>query len=290
MLRAHPMSQAGQSRAEYLTRMRAAWNESAHAWRRHWPIFEAGAGALSQRLVELARLQPGMRVLDLSTGLGEPALRVAQRIGPDGRVVAVDLVESMLHHAEQRAAAAGLSNLRCSAMEVEALALADQSFDAATFRWGPMLLHDPVLGLREVHRVLKPGAWLATSVWGTGRDVPFIALPGQVAEEELGLERPAPGTPGPLRMGRAGELTEALAAAGFEAIHVERFEVRMVFPSAQAFVQFHMELASQLRAHLEHRPQARERFAQALEARVQPFCRGGPLVFENLAYAAAARR
>jgi SAM-dependent methyltransferase len=245
---------------------------------------------LSQRLVELARLQTGMRVLDLSTGLGEPALRVAQRIGPDGCVVAVDLVESMLHYARERAIAAGLGNLRCTAMEGEALALADGSFDAATFRWGPMLLNDPVRGLSEVRRVLKPGAWLATSVWATGQEVPFIALPGLVAEEVLGLQRPPPGTPGPLRMGRAGELEAALRAAGWHCISVERAVVRMEFDSPRAFVAFHMELASQLRAHFEQRPQDRPRFAAALEQRVEPFKLGGKVRFENLAYAASACR
>ncbi|MEY2786651.1 MAG: hypothetical protein RL277_2863 [Planctomycetota bacterium] len=284
------MTRGPETQAVYLARMSAAWNESAHAWHRHWPVFEAGAGELSRRLVELARLQAGMRVLDLCTGLGEPALRVAQRIGPDGCVVAVDLVESMLHYARERAAAAGLDNLRYTAMEGEALALADESFDAATFRWGPMLLNDPVQGLSEVRRVLKPGAWLATSVWGTGQEVPFIALPGLVAEEVLGLAKPPPGTPGPLRMGRAGELEAALLAAGWHGIGVERVIVRMAFDSPRAFVEFHMELASHLRAHFAQRPEDRQRFAHALEQRVQPFCRDGRLVFENLAYAAAARR
>lgn len=269
--------------------MSSAWKESARGWQRHWPIFEAGAGSLSQRLVEMARIAPGMRVVDLSTGLGEPALRVARAVGPHGLVVATDLAENMLHYARERAQAAGLEQLRCVASEGEALALASRSFDAATFRWGPMLMNDPVLALSEVRRVLKPGAWLATSVWGTGREVPFIALPGQVAEDVLGLVRPPAGTPGPLRMGREGELAEALAESGFSEVSIERIEVRMRFDSPREFVSFHLELASHLRAHFAQQPGDRERLASALELAVEPFREGQAVVFSNLAWAAAAR-
>lgn len=284
------MSRGPETQAEYLARMGPAWTDSAHAWMQWWPTFERGASALSHRLVELARVQAGMRVLDLSTGVGEPALRVAQVVGANGRVLATDLVLSMLGYARERARAAGLHQVSFAAMEGEALALRPQCFDAATFRWGPMLMNDPVLALECARRALKSGAWLACSVWCTGKDVPFIALPGLVAEEALGLMRPAPQTPGPLRMGREGELHQALSSAGFQEIHVERQRVLMEFESAEQFTRFQLELSSPMRAHLQRVPTDRERYLAALRSRVQPYARpDGSLAFENWAYAAAAR-
>lgn len=284
------MSQGPETQAEYLARMGPAWNDSARAWMQWWPTFERGAGALSQRLVELARVQSGMRVLDLSTGVGEPALRLAQVVGAEGQVLATDLALSMLSYARERARAAKLTQLSFVAMEGEALALQAQSFDAATFRWGPMLMNDPVLALESARRVLKSGAWLACSVWCTGKEVPFIALPGLVAEEALGLMRPPAGTPGPLRMGREGELASALSSAGFQEIHVERQRVLMEFESPQHFARFHLELSSPMRAHLQRVPTDRERYLAALHSSVQPYLQpDGTLAFENWAYAAAAR-
>ena len=276
---------------EYRANQRAQWALGAAAWKKWWQPFERGADALSVRLVQSAGVAPGMRVLDLSTGLGEPALRVARAVGASGRVIAADISRAMLEFARERACEQGLANVRFVELEGEHLAFLPQTFDAATFRWGPMLMDDPVTCLAELRRVLKPGARLGTSVWGTGKEVPFIALTGLVAEEIAGIERPPPGTPGPLRMGRAGELEAALAAAGFRDVRCEEVEVVMSFASPREFVDFTREVSTVLRKKLEERPvELRERLWSELEKRTAAFADAqGVVRFRNRTWCACGR-
>lgn len=276
---------------EYRDKQRAQWAVAAGAWMRWWSHFEAGAGALSERLVHVAGVAPGMRVLDLCTGLGEPALRVARIVGAQGRVVGADLSRAMLQFARARAAERGLANLHLVECEGEHLGFAARSFDAATFRWGPMLMNDPVRGLTEVRRVLKPGARLGVSVWGTGREVPFISVAGMVAEEIGGVPKPPPGTPGPLRMGREGELEAALVAAGFKDVRCEAVEVVMSFASPKEYVEYTREVSTSLRKALEEKDEsAREAVWRELERRAAEFVdASGTVRFANRTWCASAR-
>jgi len=277
--------------AEYRERQRQLWAIGAAAWKQWWAPFEDGANTLSEHIVRTAGVRPGMRVLDLCTGLGEPALRVARAVGPEGFVAGADLSRAMLEFARERARAAELANVHFGEMEGERLAFGTHSFDAATFRWGPMLMDDPVACLKEVRRVLKSCARLGVSVWGTGREVPFIALAGAVAEEVAGIAKPPPGTPGPLRMGRAGELEAALAEAGFTDLSCEAVEVRMEFASAAEFVDFTREVSTTLRRALEEcSPAVRDAVWEELGLRAGKFAdASGRVTFANRTWCAGAK-
>jgi cyclopropane fatty-acyl-phospholipid synthase-like methyltransferase len=90
---------------------KAAWDDSAEGWKRWWPAFERAAQTVNDRLVELAGVRAGNRVLDIATGSGEPALTAARVAGHSGRVVAVDMSPGMLAIARERIDAAGLKNI-----------------------------------------------------------------------------------------------------------------------------------------------------------------------------------
>ncbi|HXW85254.1 MAG TPA: methyltransferase domain-containing protein, partial [Candidatus Binataceae bacterium] len=121
---------------------RQAWDDNAAGWKKWWPVFERAAQVVSDRLVALAQLKPGERVLDLATGSGEPAVTVARCVGPTGRVVAVDQSPGMLAVARERVAALGLGNLEFVESDAESLALPPATFDAIVCRWGFMFLPD----------------------------------------------------------------------------------------------------------------------------------------------------
>src|SRR6185295_19946206 len=72
-------------------------------WRRYDAVESRLTAQLSERMLDLAGLEPGMHVLDLATGRGEPALRAARRVGPRGLVVGVDLSDALLQMAKEKA-------------------------------------------------------------------------------------------------------------------------------------------------------------------------------------------
>src|SRR5437763_16460962 len=84
------------------------WSNVAQGWRRRWAAFEQGAQPLSDRMMKLAHVAPGQRVLDVATGIGEPAMTAARQVSPSGSVVAIDQAPQMLAVARERMQAAGI--------------------------------------------------------------------------------------------------------------------------------------------------------------------------------------
>jgi protein-L-isoaspartate O-methyltransferase len=94
--------------AVWKRQQREQWSNVAQGWRRRWAAFERGAQPLSDRMMELAHVAPGHKVLDVATGIGEPAMTAARKAGPSGSVVAIDQAPQMLEVARERMQAAGI--------------------------------------------------------------------------------------------------------------------------------------------------------------------------------------
>jgi len=277
--------------AEFKAAQREMWSSVAPGWKKWWRVFESGAQPLNERLVELARVAKGSNVLDVATGIGEPALTAARRAGPEGRVLGVDLAPRMLALARERAREARLSNVEFREMDAEKLALEPASFDAAVSRWCLMLLMDPLAALHGIRRALKPGARAAFAVWGVAERVPFIAIPMQVARRELGIDAPHPGTPGPLALGKPGDLEALLERAGFADLELEIVRVTMDFASPAEHREFLADQSSSLKKALaEHGEEARERTWRAIERETRASARAdGSLCFVNEVRCVAGR-
>jgi enediyne biosynthesis protein CalE5 len=216
---------------------KAAWDDSAEGWKRWWPTFERSAQLVNDRLVELAGVRAGNRVLDIATGSGEPALTIARVVGDSGRVVAVDMSPGMLAIARERIDAAGLTNVDLVESDAESLRLDPHSFDAALCRWGLMFMPDLDGVVRAMHRALKPGAHFATAVWAQADKVPMCGLARDAIRRITGIV-PPPNAPDPTKLADTSILERALAAAGFHDVTIERLIVTFEFSSADAFADF----------------------------------------------------
>src|SRR6266487_5347942 len=141
---------------------RQSWDSVAKGWQKWWKTFESGAQRVSDRLVELAEIKPGQRVLDLATGIGEPAITAAKIVG-NGHVLATDISAQMLAIAEERAKSLGLQDkMEFREIDAENLdSLPKLAFDAILSRWGLMFLPNLEIALRDMQRLLVSRGKLA---------------------------------------------------------------------------------------------------------------------------------
>ena len=271
---------------EFQATQRTAWSSVANGWSDWWNVFEAGASNLNRRLVEKSGAKAGDRVLDVATGVGEPALTAAQVVGPGGQVTACDLSPEMLRFAAQRAQRAELSNIEFVEVDAHELDFEAERFDAAVSRWGLMLMLEPARVLEHIHATLKPEARLAASVWADPMNAPFLASPMRAARRELNLEAPPADAPGPFRLAEEGALDSLFRTTGFEAVESELITVHMNFESFAEYRSFLGDLSSSFKRMLsELTPDQREAVWNAVERETAPHKDAqGRLLFSNGAW------
>ncbi|HKD68860.1 MAG TPA: methyltransferase domain-containing protein [Candidatus Binataceae bacterium] len=268
------------------------WNNAAAGWKQMWTILERAAQHVSDRLVELARLKAGARVLDIASGAGEPAVTAARKVGPGGLVVATDQSPAMLELARERAATLGLRNMKFVVTGAEELAVEDRGFDAALCRWGLMFVGDLDAAMRRLAQLLDAGARFATAVWGPTEKVPMISLGDDVVRDLAKLPPPPPNAPGPLRLADTKPLERALGAAGFTGIAVEPLNVRFEFESPAAFTEQRRAVSSPFRAMLaKQTPEMSQRILDALAQEARRYADASGVVrMDNEAILIAAHR
>lgn len=120
----------------------------------------------ARRLIEHLQPQPGWHVVDVGAGRGAVVFPLAEAVGPHGTVTAIDLAEPMVTALAADLQAQGIDCVTLRVGDVENLDLADESADAVTASMVLFFLPDLARGLREIHRVLRPGATLAFTVFG----------------------------------------------------------------------------------------------------------------------------
>jgi ubiquinone/menaquinone biosynthesis C-methylase UbiE len=120
-------------------------------------------------------LAPGMTVLEVGPGNGRYTLAAAQRVGPEGRVVAVDIEPRMVERVERRMAAEGVLNVEARVADVYDLPFDGGSFDAIYMTAVIGEIPEPARALAEFRRVLRPRGTLAFSELLMDPDYP---LPG----------------------------------------------------------------------------------------------------------------
>ena len=211
----------------------------------------------SERCLEMVALQPGERVLDIATGTGVAAFVAAERVGPQGEVVATDISQRMVDAVQQEAERRGVSNMSYERVDAEELGFPGGSFDAALCVLGLMYPADPQRAIEQMHRVLKPGGRAAVAVWGRrdrcGWAEIFPIVDARVNSDVCPLF---------FQLGGEGALRYAFERAGFADCREERLDSPLDFatehdvlaavfaggPVALAYSKFPPELRDEVHA------------------------------------------
>lgn len=227
------METATLARADQLKEsVRQEWSDPAtvDGWRRWFPKMLAQFHAGTDVLVQAASVEPGMHVLDLASGSGDPALTLAAAVGPTGRVTATDASSDMVTLGEENGRARGLTNLTFERADAHELPYPDQQFDRVTSKLGVMYFVDCGGALREIRRVLKPGGKVALLAWGPPDQSPYIQAGLGPILARAQLPPPPPDAPHPFRFARSGSLTAELEQAGFRRIQEATHVIPLAWP------------------------------------------------------------
>lgn len=232
------------STKQAIDNQRQDWNRVAGGWEKWDRFFDEQMAFLNHRLVADARLRSGMRVLDLGSGTGYPALLAAQAVGASGSVVGIDLAEQMLEAAGRKATLLKLSNVTFQTGDASLLPFETASFDAVTSRFCLMFLPEIPKAVAEIIRILKSDTWMAAAVWSAPEKNPYLKIPLDIIKQFIELPSPDPTAPGIFRLAKPGELATMLQQAGFTDISDQEFLGDVRFHAADEYVSSLMDIAA----------------------------------------------
>ncbi len=269
------------------------WDRRAAAWERRADSLNSFSDAYGTPAMEALDLQPGDRIIDIGCGPGTTAIELAQRVGPTGEVIALDISEAMIAAAERRAARAGAANIRFMIRDLEREPV-EEGFDGAYSRFGVMFFVDAVVAFANIARSLRPGGRLGVAVWGPLTDNPWLFVPTLAAAAALGadLTLPGPDEPGPFSLAEPGRVGSVLERAGFADV--------VVSPVASARTVNHANADDEVRTLLEVGPvgeaygaadeRTRQAAVDAVIAAIEPYRDGDGWRLEGSALVVSAAR
>jgi SAM-dependent methyltransferase len=225
----------------YKETTREQWQTAARAWNDWGPFLRAWLGPATEIMLDMARIGPGSRVLDVAAGAGDQTLQVAERIGPQGHVLATDIATNILAFAAVNVRNAGYSNVQTAVMDGESLDVPEGTFDAVISRVGLIYFPDQQKALAGMKRALKSGGRVAAIVYSTPDKNKFFSIPVSIIRRRAGLPPPVPGQPGPFSLGNPGLLEEAFRAAGFNHVESRLVPAPVRLRSAAECVRFEKE-------------------------------------------------
>jgi SAM-dependent methyltransferase len=212
----------------------AYWNDKAAVT---WTAFQERLDALFEPLTALAldaaAPLPGEHVIDIGCGCGATLLALADRVGPTGQVLGMDISQPMAARARERIATAGLTNARVLISDAAVHAFPPAGADLLFSRFGVMFFADPVAAFANLRRAMRPNGRLLCAAWRPLADNPWFMVPLQAARALLPPQPPAdPDAPGPFAFADKDRTLGIFADAGWEDVTLTRHDVPMRFAAS----------------------------------------------------------
>jgi len=225
------------------------WHKIAEKFDIWLPYIEPAGTAM----LDLLDVQNGQRILDIASGTGEPAITLAKKSSAI-EVIGSDAAQGMVAVANEKVKKMGLNNIRFENMPGDALDFPDAHFDHVMCRFGLMFFEDPLKGLQEMHRLLKPGGRFAIAVWHTAETMHMMRWSYEAFKEKL-PEHQLPPLSVITRLGDSAYFESLLQQAGFHDISIQRNTLDYAFESFEQYWSM-VEHSEILKAQLDALPES----------------------------------
>jgi len=275
--------------ADPKTTMRSQWGAVAGGWDAWFDWYARTFEPVFTRCCDAADLAPGMRLLDVASGSGQPAFTAARRVDP-GRVTAIDMAPEMLAVARRRAAERGVQNVEFLEMDGDSLRFPDASFDAVTCAYALMFCPDPVQAVLEARRVLKPGGRYVAVVWDQPANSPMLTIAGRAVGQFFPPQPATADAPGVFRFADARHLETTLRAGGLHDIHIDTCRFTAALASPAEYWRMFTEMAAGIEAKIATMsPADLEQLTTLVDTNAAAYVEGGVLRLPASSYCVVGR-
>jgi SAM-dependent methyltransferase len=254
----------------------AYWNDRAAVT---WTTFQERLDALFEPLTALAldaaAPKLGERAIDIGCGCGATVLALAQRLGPTGQVLGLDVSEPMTARARERIAGARLTNAQVVVSDAATHDLQGARADLLFSRFGVMFFADPIAAFANLHGAMRQGGRLLCAAWRPLADNPWFTVPLEAARPLLSPQSPAdPDAPGPFAFANPDRALGVLTKAGWSDATLTRHDVPMrIAPAGQLeqAVEFATRVGVLARMLAEEDPDTHARVRLAIAEALKPY-------------------
>jgi len=202
---------------------RYGWDKAAIYYENFW---QQQLKPAQEKLLEMANLQRGEKLIDIACGTGLVSFPAAEKVGPNGFVLGTDISDGMVKICTETAEERNLNNIQFKRMDAEALDVPGEEYHLALCALGLMYVPDPIKALKEMHRVIKPGARAVAAVWGQ-RDHCGWAEIFEIVDKRVATEV----CPMFFNLGNGDVLKRSFEMAGFSNVRVEKLNTVLNYNS-----------------------------------------------------------
>jgi ubiquinone/menaquinone biosynthesis C-methylase UbiE len=270
----------------------AYWNgPGGQRWADRQQTQDILLGPVADLLVDRAQIKAGEWVVDVGCGSGAISIAIAEKVGPTGRVLGIDVSGPMLERARQ-IAPAGLP-VNFDLADATVYPFDPASFDLLVSRFGVMFFAEPARSFANLQKGLKRSGRIAFVCWREPRENPFFMVPLQaVYKHAPKLPQLGPEDPGPFSFASEQRVLRILSEAGFSEVKMERCDLALdlaVGRGLEAAVQSTLEIGPSARALAEQSPDVVAAATRSIRQELAPFVQGQTVLLKGSIWIVTAR-